>query len=56
MCQISASEIMLVGGRQNGNCLGDYYILDTYPQSGQVKSVTTGNMKIFGEDVEVWPL
>ena len=47
---------MIVGGRHAGDCLGDFYILDTYPQSGGVKKVTAGEIKIYNEDAEVWPL
>ena len=38
MCQISASEIMIVGGF-NGKFLSDYYVIDVDDENGNSKTV-----------------
>ena len=38
MCQVSSSEIMIVGGF-NGKFLSDYYLLDVDDQTGNAKTV-----------------
>ena len=56
MCAISDHELMIVGGRNDGECMRDYFILETFPHTGEIKSVTKRDLHIWGEDVEVWPL